>query len=46
MKKKELIYYEGNSFPSPEPDKVELKESNKGIIGLGIEVELSETKIK
>ena len=46
MNKKELIYYEGNSFPSPEPDRVELKESNKAIIGRGIEVELSETKIK
>ena len=46
MKKKEVIYYEGNAFPSPVDDRVELKEGNKGIIGPGIEVQLSETKLK
>ena len=30
MKKKEAIFYEGNSFPSPGPDILELKADNKG----------------
>ena len=46
MKKKEVIYYEGNAFPSPVDEMVKLKEGNKGIIGHGIEVQLSETKLK
>ena len=46
MKKKEVIYYEGNAFPSPVDDRVELKEGNKGIVDHGNEVQLSETKLK
>ena len=51
MKKKEIIFYESNSFPSPGPEILELKADNKGsIIEEGvmqdIETELSETKIK
>ena len=33
MKKKEIIFYESNSFPSPGPEILELKSDNKGIIG-------------
>ena len=29
MKKKEVIYYEGNAFPSPVDDRVELKKAIK-----------------
>ena len=51
MKKKEIIFYESNSFPSPGPEILELKADNKGSIieeGVmqGIESELTETKIK
>ncbi len=46
MKKKEVIFYDGNSFPSPDDDSVELKEGNKGIISYGAEVQLTERKIK
>ena len=46
MKKKEVIYYEGNSFPSPEADILELKEENRGIIEQGLEVPITETKLK
>ena len=46
MKKKEVIYYEGNAFPPPVDDRVELKDGNKGIIGHGIEVQLYEEKLK
>ena len=51
MNKKEIIFYESNSFPSPGPEILELKADNKGSIieeGVmqGIETELSETKIK
>ena len=46
MKKKEIIFYESNSFPSPGPEILELKADNKGSIieeGVmqGIETELS-----
>ena len=46
MKKKEVIYYQGHAFPSPVDDRVELKKDNKGIIGHGVEVQLSERKLK
>jgi len=50
MKKKEAIFYEGNSFPSPGPDTLELKVDNKGSVmeGFmqGLEVQLTERKIK
>jgi hypothetical protein len=50
MKKKEAIFYEGNSFPSPGPEILELKADNKGNVieeGLqGLEVQLTERKIK
>ena len=50
MKKKEAIFYEGNSFPSPGPDILELKADNKGNVieeGFqGLEVQLTERKIK
>ena len=51
MKKKEIIFYESNSFPSPGPEILELKADNKGSIieegaMRGIETELTETKIK
>ena len=50
MKKKEAIFYEGNSFPSPGPDILELKADNKGNVieeGLpGLEDQLTERKIK
>ena len=47
MKKKEIIFYESNSFPSPGPEILELKVDNKGSIieeGVmqGIESELTE----
>jgi len=32
MKKKEAIFYEGNSFPSPGPEILELKAANIGSI--------------
>ena len=32
MKKKEIIFYESNSFPSPGPEILELKADNKGSI--------------
>ncbi len=50
MKKKEAIYYEGNSFPSPGPEILELKAENKGSVKdgfmQGLEVQLTERKIK
>ena len=50
MKKKEAIFYEGNSFPSPGPEILELKADNKGNVieeGLpGLEDQLTERKIK
>ena len=50
MKKKEAIFYEANSFPSPGPEILELKADNKGNVieeGLqGLEVQLTERKIK
>ena len=50
MKKKEAIYYEGNSFPSPGPEILELKADNKGSVKdgfmQGLEVQLTERKIK
>ena len=50
MKKKEFIFYEANSFPSPGPEILELKADNKGNVieeGLqGLEVQLTERKIK
>ena len=51
MKKKEVIFYEANSFPSTGPEILELKAANIGSIieeGVmrGIETELTETKIK
>ncbi len=51
MKKKEVIFYESNSFPSPGPEILELKADNKGSImeeGVtqGLEVQLTERKIK
>ena len=50
MKKKESIFYEANSFPSPGPEILELKADNKGNVieeGLqGLEVQLTERKIK
>ena len=50
MKKKEAIYYEGNSFPSPGPEILELKADNKGSVMegcfQGLEVQLTDRKIK
>ena len=50
MKKKEAIFYEANSFPSPGPEILELKADNKGNVieeGLqGVEVQLTERRIK
>ena len=50
MKKKEVIFYEANSFPSLGPEILELKADNKGNVieeGLqGLEVQLTERKIK
>ncbi|MDA7832389.1 hypothetical protein N9A34_03720 [Candidatus Pelagibacter sp.] len=50
MKKKESIFYEANSFPSPGPEILELKADNKGNVieeGFqGLEVQLTERKIK
>ena len=50
MKKKEVIFYESNSFPSRGPEILELKADNKGNVieeGLqGLEVQLTERKIK
>ena len=51
MKKKEVIFYESNSFPSPGPEILELKAGNKGSImeegvAQGLEVQLTERKIK
>ena len=50
MKKKEAIFYEGNSFPSPGPDILELKADNKGSVMegcfQGLEDQLTERKIK
>ena len=46
MKKKEVIFYESNSFPSPGPEILELKADNKGSIMQGLEVQLTERKIK
>ena len=50
MKKKEVIFYEANSFPSPGPEILELKADNKGNVieeGLqGLEVQLTERRIK
>ena len=46
MKKKEVIFYESNSFPSPGPEILELKAGNKGSIMQGLEVQLTERKIK
>ena len=50
MKKKEAIFYEANSFPSPGPDILELKADNKGSVRegcfQGLEDQLTERKIK
>jgi len=46
MKKKEVIFYESNSFPSPGPEILELKADNKGSIMQGLEVQLTERKIQ
>ena len=46
MKKKEVIFYESNSFPSPGPEILELKAGNKGSIMQGLEVQLTERKIQ
>ena len=50
MKKKEAIFYEANSFPSPGLEILELKADNKGNVieeGLqGLEVQLTDRKIK
>ena len=51
MKKKEVIFYESNSFPSPGPEILELKTGNKGSImeegvAQGLEVQLTERKIQ
>ena len=50
MKKKEVIFYKANSFPSLGPEILELKADNKGNVieeGLqGLEVQLTERKIK
>ena len=50
MKKKESIFYEANSFPSPGPDILELKGDNKGSVMegcfQGLEDQLTERKIK
>ena len=46
MKKKEVIFYESNSFPSPGPEILELKAENKGSIMQGLEVQLTERKIQ
>ena len=50
MKKKEVIFYEANSFPSPGPEILELKTDNKGNVieeGLpGLEIQLTERRIK
>ena len=51
MKKKEVIFYEANSFPSLGPEILELKADNKGNVieegvGQGLEVQLTERKIK
>ena len=51
MKKKEVIFYEANSFPSTGPEILELKADNKGSvieegIGQGLEVQLTERRIK
>ena len=51
MKKKEAIFYEANSFPSPGPEILKHKADNKGSVieegmGQGLEVHLTERKIK
>ena len=50
MKKKEVIFYKANSFPSLGPEILELKADNKGNVieeGLqGLEVQLTERRIK
>ena len=46
MKKKEVIFYESDSFPSPGPEILELKAENKGSIMQGLEVQLTERKIQ
>ena len=51
MKKKEVIFYESKSFPSPGPEILELKTGNKGSImeegvAQGLEVQLTERKIQ
>ena len=50
MKKKEVIFYEADCFPSPGPEILELKADNKGNFveeGLpGLEVKLTERKIQ
>ena len=46
MKKKEVIFYESNSFPSPGAEILELKADNKGSIMQGLEVQLTERKIQ
>ena len=49
MKKKEVIFYESNSFPSPGPEILELKAGNKGSdsgFGYMREIQLTERKIK
>ena len=50
MKKKEAIFYEANSFPSPGPEILELKADNKGSVMegcfQGLEVQLTDRKIK
>jgi len=50
MKKKESIFYEANSFPSPGPEILELKADNKGNVteegSQGLEVQLTKRRIK
>ena len=45
MKKKEVIFYESDSFPNL-PEILELKADNKGSIMQGLEVQLTERKIQ
>ena len=50
MKKKEVIFYESDSFPSPGPEILELKADNKGNVteegSQGLEVQLTKRRIK
>ena len=50
MKKKEVIFYEADSFPSPGPEILELKADNKGNFveggSRGLEIQLTKRRIK